>query len=61
MSKVGAKGSVQKAVGSAKEAAGKVTGDKKLQAEGVADKTAGSAKKAAGKVADAAHKASKKA
>ena len=59
MSKIGMKGSVQKGVGSVKEAAGKATGDKKLQAKGVADKAAGSAKEAVGKTKDAVRKASK--
>jgi uncharacterized protein YjbJ (UPF0337 family) len=60
MSKVGAKGAVQKVTGSVKEAAGKATGNKKLAAEGAADKAFASAKQGAGKVADAAKKAAKK-
>jgi len=39
--------------GSVKEAAGKVTGDAKLQAEGTAEKVAGKAQNAAGGAADA--------
>jgi uncharacterized protein YjbJ (UPF0337 family) len=52
-------GGMKKAMGSAKEAAGKATGNNKLRAEGVADKAAGAAKKAYGDVKDAAHKATK--
>lgn len=52
MSKLGMKGAVQKGVGSVKEAAGKATGDRKLQAKGMADKAAGSAKEAVGKAQD---------
>ena len=58
MSKEGIEGVAQKGVGAAKEAAGKVTGDKKLQAEGLADKAAGAAKETYGKAKDAVHKAS---
>ena len=46
-------GAGDKAKGSVKEAAGKVTGDSKLQAEGKADKAGGAAKNAIGGVADA--------
>ncbi len=46
-------GAGDKAKGSIKEAAGKVTGDSKLQAEGAADKAGGAAKNAVGGVADA--------
>jgi uncharacterized protein YjbJ (UPF0337 family) len=59
MSNEGIKGTVQKGVGSAKEAAGKATGNEKLQAEGMADKAAGSAKEAIGKAKDAVHKATR--
>ncbi len=59
MSNEGVKGAVQKGVGSAKEAAGKATGNTKLQAEGMADKAAGSAKKAVGKAKSAVKKATK--
>jgi len=40
--------------GSVKEAAGKVTGDKKTQAEGTAEKAAGKVQNAAGSVKDTA-------
>lgn len=46
-------GAGDKAKGSVKEAAGKVTGDSKLQAEGKADKAGGAIKSAVGGVADA--------
>jgi uncharacterized protein YjbJ (UPF0337 family) len=59
MSKEGIKGATQKGVGAVKEAAGKATGNDKLQAEGLADKAAGSAKEAVGKAKDALHKATK--
>lgn len=59
MNKDTAKGKTQKAVGSVKEAAGKATGDKKLQAKGVADKAAGAAKEAIGKTKTAVKKAAK--
>jgi len=59
MSKEGIEGATQKGGGAVKEAAGKLTGNKKLQAEGVADKVTGSAKEAVGKAKDAVHKASR--
>jgi uncharacterized protein YjbJ (UPF0337 family) len=59
MSKDGIKGATQKGVGSIKEAAGKATGNKKLEAEGLADRAAGSAKEAVGKAKDAIHKATR--
>ena len=46
-------GAGDKAKGSVEEAAGKVTGDSKLQAEGKADKAGGAIKNAVGGVADA--------
>lgn len=46
-------GAADKAKGSVKEAAGKVTGDSKLQAEGKSDKAGGALKNAVGGVADA--------
>lgn len=46
------KGSAQQAKGAVKEAAGKVTGDAKLQAEGKADKTAGKIRNAIGGLKD---------
>jgi uncharacterized protein YjbJ (UPF0337 family) len=42
------KGAAQQAKGAVKEAAGKVTGDTKLQAEGNADKAAGKVQNAVG-------------
>ena len=59
MSTDGIKGATQKAVGSVKEAAGKATGNEKLQAEGMADKATGSVKEGVGKAKDAVHKATK--
>jgi uncharacterized protein YjbJ (UPF0337 family) len=46
-------GSANQAKGALKEAAGKVTGDAKLQAEGTADKAAGKVQNAVGGVKDA--------
>lgn len=53
MDKEHIKGTAQKAEGAVKDAAGKVTGNEKLQAEGKADKAAGAARQAAGDVKDA--------
>lgn len=50
------KGATQKAVGAAKDAAGKATGDDKLRVEGAKDKAVGTAKEAAGKIKDEARK-----
>lgn len=50
------KGTAKQAKGNVKEAAGKVTGDKKLEFEGKADKAAGSVQKNVGKAKDAARK-----
>jgi len=47
------KGVADKAKGSIKEGAGKISGDKKLESEGKADKAKGSAHKAVGDVKDA--------
>ena len=47
------KGAADKAKGSIKDAAGKVTGDKKLQTEGKLDKAKGSVHTAAGDAKDA--------
>ncbi len=47
------KGAADKAKGSLKEAAGKITGDAKLQAEGKADKAKGTVKNALGGAKDA--------
>jgi uncharacterized protein YjbJ (UPF0337 family) len=46
-------GTAKEIKGSIKDAAGKVTGDHKLQAEGKIDKAAGKAEKAYGKAKDA--------
>lgn len=51
------KGAAEKAKGSIKDAAGKVTGDKRLEAEGKLDKAKGSAHRLAGDVKDVARKA----
>ncbi len=48
------KGAVDKAKGAVKDAAGKVTGDEKLQAEGKMDKAKGAAHDAVGDVKDKA-------
>jgi uncharacterized protein YjbJ (UPF0337 family) len=50
------KGAADKAKGTIKEAAGKVTGDKGLESEGKVDKAKGSVHNAAGDVKDAARK-----
>lgn len=47
------KGAVHQAKGSVKEAAGKVTGDKKTQAEGAGEKAAGKVQNTAGGAKDA--------
>jgi uncharacterized protein YjbJ (UPF0337 family) len=52
-------GSANQAKGAVKEAAGKVTGDTKLQAEGAADKAAGKVQNAVGGVKDAVRDAVK--
>ena len=52
-------GSANQAKGAMKEAAGKVTGDAKLQAEGKADKAAGKVQNAVGGMKDAIKDASK--
>jgi uncharacterized protein YjbJ (UPF0337 family) len=51
------KGAADKAKGTIKDAAGKVTGDSKLQTEGKIDKAKGSAHNVAGDVKDAIRKA----
>jgi uncharacterized protein YjbJ (UPF0337 family) len=50
------KGAAHQAKGAVKEAAGKVTGDKKTQAEGATEKAAGKVQNAAGGVKDAVKK-----
>jgi uncharacterized protein YjbJ (UPF0337 family) len=52
-------GSAKQAGGAVKQAAGKVTGDTKLQAEGAADKAAGKVQNAVGGVKDTIRQASK--
>jgi uncharacterized protein YjbJ (UPF0337 family) len=47
------KGAAEQAKGSVKEAAGKVTGDTKLQGEGKADKAAGKVQSTVGGMKDA--------
>jgi uncharacterized protein YjbJ (UPF0337 family) len=47
------KGSAQQAKGAIKEAAGKATGDTKLEAEGKTDKAAGKVQNAVGSLKDA--------
>jgi uncharacterized protein YjbJ (UPF0337 family) len=54
------KGSAKDAKGSVKEAAGKATGDERLEAEGVADRTAGKVQKGVGNLKEAARSALKK-
>jgi uncharacterized protein YjbJ (UPF0337 family) len=51
------KGAADKVKGAVKDAAGKVTGDRKLQTEGKIDKAKGAAHDAAGDVKDAVRKA----
>ena len=52
-------GAANQAKGAVKEAAGKVTGDAKLQAEGAADKAAGKVQNAVGGLKDSLRDASK--
>ena len=52
MNKDRIKGAAQQTKGAVKEAAGKVTGDAKLEAEGKADKTAGKVQNAIGGLKD---------
>ena len=53
------RGVADKAKGTIKEAAGKVSGDRKLESEGKVDKAKGDAHNAAGDVKDAARNLSK--
>lgn len=53
-------GAAKEATGSIKEAAGKVTGNERLQAEGTAEKVAGKIQKGVGDLKDAARDALKK-
>ncbi len=59
MNKQHIKGSMKETEGDLKKAAGKLTGDKRLEAEGHLDKAEGKARKGAGDVQDAARKATK--
>jgi uncharacterized protein YjbJ (UPF0337 family) len=59
MDKEHVKGAADKAKGAIKEAAGKVTGDAKLQAEGAADKAAGKVQNAVGGLKDSLKDAAK--
>ena len=52
-------GAANQAKGAVKEAAGKVTGDAKLQAEGAADKAAGKVQNAVGGLKDSLKDAAK--
>lgn len=51
------KGAAKDAVGSIKEAAGKLTGNERLEAEGAAEKTLGKVQKGVGDLKDAARNA----
>ena len=53
------KGAADKAKGAMKDAAGKLTGDTKLQSEGKIDKAKGRARQAVGDAKDAARDATK--
>jgi uncharacterized protein YjbJ (UPF0337 family) len=57
MDKEHLKSAADKVSGAAKEAAGKVTGDKRLEAEGKVDKIKGEAREVLGDAKDAARKA----
>ncbi|WP_460448682.1 CsbD family protein [Alsobacter sp. SYSU BS001988] len=59
MDKQHIKGAADKAKGAVKDAAGKLTGDQKMQAEGKADKAKGEARSAVGDVKDAVKKATR--
>jgi uncharacterized protein YjbJ (UPF0337 family) len=59
MDKEHLKGAADKASGAAKEAAGKLAGDKKLEAEGKMQKAKGAARDVLGDVKDAARRANK--
>ena len=53
-------GAIDKGVGAVKEAAGKATGNERLEAEGAAEKVAGKIQKGVGDLKDAARDALKK-
>lgn len=59
MDKEHVKGAADKVSGAAKDAAGKMTGDKKLEAEGKMDKAKGAARDFIGDAKDAAKRADK--
>ncbi|MGE0743081.1 MAG: CsbD family protein [Hyphomonadaceae bacterium] len=59
MDKEHVKSAADKASGAVKEAAGKVTGNERLEAEGKIDKAKGEAREFVGDVKDAAKKADK--
>ncbi len=59
MDKEHIKGAADKASGAAKEAAGKVTGNEKLEAEGKFDKAKGEVRQGVGDVKDSLKKADK--
>lgn len=59
MHKDTAKGAVKDAKGNLKEAAGRATGDERLESEGVADQAAGKVQKGVGNLKDAARDALK--
>ena len=59
MNKDRIEGSATQAKGAIKQAAGKITGDAKLQAEGAADKAAGKVQNAVGGLKDAVKEAAK--
>lgn len=54
------KGAAKDAKGAIKEAAGKATGNERLEAEGVADRAAGKLQKGVGNIKDAARDALKR-
>jgi uncharacterized protein YjbJ (UPF0337 family) len=60
MDKQRTEGAAQKTGGKIKEAAGKLTGDAKLQADGKADKTAGGVKNVVGGLKDSVRDAARK-
>ena len=53
------KGAAKEAKGSVKQAAGKATGNERLEAEGAAEKTAGKVQKGVGNIKEAARDALK--
>jgi uncharacterized protein YjbJ (UPF0337 family) len=59
MDKQHIKGTADKVKGAVKDAAGKMTGDKRMQAEGKLDKAKGNVRKAVGDTKDAAREAKK--